>query len=150
MTSIAASSSRYVETDSNERLKLARAYTPAECVGQLVENSAAVLKRFNATSFELSILSGVAGQIQNPLRPVNSPDAKNVSVIKSDALKVIDNGTGFLFDHVRTMLRSGYRHAHESTKLFGEYAWSVARCQGRLGEYALRSTSNQMRHCRGQ
>ena len=125
---MAAPSSRYVETDSNERLKLARAYTAAECVGQLVENAAAVLKRFNATKFVLSILSGVTGQICNPLRPVNSPDATNVSIIKSDALKVVDNGTGFLFDHVRTMLRSGYRHAHEFTKLFGEYALSVARC----------------------
>lgn len=116
---VAPSSSRYVETDSNERIRLARAYTAAECVGQLVENAAAVLKRFNATLFSLSILSGVSGQISNPLRPIDSPD---VNVIKSDALKVVDNGVGFLFEHVRAMLRSGYRHAHENTKLFGRRA----------------------------
>ncbi|KAL3142163.1 hypothetical protein ABBQ38_002521 [Trebouxia sp. C0009 RCD-2024] len=113
---LAPSSSRYVETDSNERIRLNRAYTAAECVGQLVENAAAVLKRFNATLFLLIILSGVSGQICNPLRCIDSPE---VNVIKSDALKVVDNGIGFLFEHVRAMLRSGYRHAHQVTKLFG-------------------------------
>lgn len=123
---MASEASRYVDIDSNERLKLARAYTFAACIGQLVENAAAVLNKFNATLFTIRILSGVTGQICNPLRPVDSPDVNDVSIIKSDALKVIDNGCGFLFEQIRVMLRAGYRLAHVFTKLFGKRTVKLA------------------------
>lgn len=113
--------SRYVETDSNERLKLARAYNYIECVGQTVENSCAIYDKFNATVFEVTILRGPFDSIDNPLRPVNSvEEVTDVTILKSAALKTKDNGRGFLHERVRIMLRSGYRHAHVSKKLFGK------------------------------
>lgn len=118
---MASPASRYVETDSNERLKLARAYSPVECIGQLVENACAVYDKFNATIFEVTVLGGQFHSINNPLRPVNSvEEVTDVAILKSTALKTRDNGRGFLHKSVRIMLRSGYRQAHVSKKLFGK------------------------------
>lgn len=146
---MASEVSRFVDIDSNERLKLARAYTFAACIGQLVENAAAVMNEFNATLFIIRVLTGVTGQICNPLRPVDSPAVNDVSIIKSDALKVIDNGRGFLFRQIRVMLRAGFRQAHVFTKLFGKRTAKLALFAS-CHLPRLADITQQLCSCRGQ
>lgn len=110
-----------VGTDSNDRTRQSNAYTFVGCIGQKVENAAAVYDKFNATVFELSVLQGVHS-ITNPLRPIDDPDPQHVAQIKSTALQTKDNGVGFLSDRVAVMLRTGYRRAHVFQKIFGKSA----------------------------
>ena len=66
-----------------------RVYSPAQCVGQLAENSAAKGSNFNATSFEVTVLPEFASSTR-----AKDTDAGVAS--NTQGLKVLDDGVGFL------------------------------------------------------
>ena len=101
-----------VPVASSQRNMDSRIYSPAQCVGQLAENSAAKGNRFNATTFEVSILS----QFESIFRPQGT----EASVcINSQALKALDDGVGFLYDEVEDMLSYGTPETVSVHKKFG-------------------------------
>ena len=89
-----------VPVASNQREMDSRIYSPAQCVGQLAENAAAKGSAFNATVFEVAILS----QFDTCTR-AKGTDVGVASL--AQALKVIDNGVGFLYEEVEDMLTYG-------------------------------------------
>ena len=85
---------RIIYTDSNERIKQNHVYTHVESVGQLAENSAAVLDQFNATEFVVSILEGRMDGVRNPERILGAnSDKPHITTVR--ALQILDNGRGF-------------------------------------------------------
>lgn len=107
---------RIVQTDSNERIKQSHVYTHVESVGQLAENSAAILDQFNATEFTVSILEGRMDSVKNPERIVgSSTDKPHIRIVS--ALQVLDNGRGFRKVHTAAIMRNGFRGV--TRKLYG-------------------------------
>lgn len=90
-----------------------RVYSPAQCVGQLAENSAAKGNKFNATSFEVTILPQFA----------SSTRAKGTDVgvsSNTQALKVLDDGVGFGYSEIQDMLTYGTPESVTAAKKFGK------------------------------
>lgn len=107
---------RLVYTDSNERIKQNHVYTHVESVGQLAENSAAILDQFNATEFTVSIPEGRMNGVRNPERILGAnSDKPHVTTVL--AMQVLDNGRGFRKLNAATIMRNGYRG--HIKKLFG-------------------------------
>lgn len=104
-----------VPVASNQRNMDSRIYSPAQCVGQLAENSAAKGERFNATTFEVSIVS----QFESIFRPQGT-DAS--VAINSQALKALDDGVGFLYEEVEDMLSYGTPENKSVHKKLGRIA----------------------------
>lgn len=104
-----------VPVASNHRKMDSRYYSPAQCIGQLAENSAAKGNKFNASTFEVSILSDFDSFVR----------AKGTDVetgINSQALKALDNGVGFLYEEVEDMLTYGTPENLSAHKKFGKLA----------------------------
>ncbi len=90
-----------------------RVYSPAQCVGQLAENSAAKGGNFNATSFEVTILPEFASSTR-----AKDTDAGVAS--NTQALKVLDDGVGFLYGEIQDMLTYGTPESISADKKFGK------------------------------
>lgn len=89
-----------------------RYYSPAQCVGQLAENSAAKGSQFNATTFQVSILS----DFDSYARAAGTDSATK---IPTQALKALDDGVGFRYDEVEDMMTYGTPESLSATKKFG-------------------------------
>ncbi|KAL3135852.1 hypothetical protein ABBQ32_007409 [Trebouxia sp. C0010 RCD-2024] len=89
-----------VPVASNQRNMDSRYYSPAQCVGQLAENSAAKGNKFNASIFEVSVLSEFDSYTR-------AKGKDHQILINSQALKALDNGVGFLYEEVEDMLTYG-------------------------------------------
>ncbi|KAL0050238.1 hypothetical protein WJX82_007023 [Trebouxia sp. C0006] len=89
-----------------------RVYSPAQCVGQLAENSAAKGSNFNATSFEVTVLPEFASATR-----AKDTDAGVAS--NTQALKVLDDGVGFLYGEIQDMLTYGTPESISADKKFG-------------------------------
>ncbi|KAL0022094.1 hypothetical protein WJX79_007477 [Trebouxia sp. C0005] len=89
-----------------------RVYSPAQCVGQLAENSAAKGSNFNATSFEVTILPQFASSTRAKDTDVGVPS-------NTQALKVLDDGVGFLYGEIQDMLTYGTPESITADKKFG-------------------------------
>ncbi len=90
-----------------------RVYSPAQCVGQLAENSAAKGSNFNATSFEVTILPQFASSTRAKDTDVGVPS-------NTQALKVLDDGVGFLYGEIQDMLTYGTPESITADKKFGK------------------------------
>lgn len=102
-----------VPVSTNQRQMDSRIYSPAQCVGQLAENAAAKGSRFNATEFNVAILS----QFETSTRAKETDVGLPSSTL---ALKVLDNGVGFLYEEVEDMLTYGTPDKVTTEKKFGE------------------------------
>ena len=102
-----------VPVASSMRNMDARYYSPAQCVGQLAENSAAKGSQFNATTFEVSVLS----EFDSFTRAKGTDIAIK---IETQALKALDDGLGFLYEEVDNMLTYGTPECLSATKKFGK------------------------------
>lgn len=91
----------------------ARYYSPAQCVGQLAENSAAKGSQFNATTFQVSVLS----DFDSFLRTTGSDYATK---IPTQALKALDDGVGFRYEEVQDMMTYGTPENLSASKKFGK------------------------------
>ena len=91
-----------------------RIYSPAQCVGQLAENAAAKGPHFNATEFNVTILT----QYESTTRLKEGGCVRT----PAKALKVLDNGVGFLYEEVEDMLTYGTPDKVTTEKKFGELA----------------------------
>lgn len=89
-----------------------RVYSPAQCVGQLAENSAAKGSNFNATSFEVTILPQFASSTRAKDTDVGVPSI-------TQALKALDDGVGFLYGEIQDMLTYGTPESITADKKFG-------------------------------
>ncbi|KAL0027478.1 hypothetical protein WJX77_004246 [Trebouxia sp. C0004] len=89
-----------------------RVYSPAQCVGQLAENSAAKGSNFNATSFEVTILPQFASSTRAKGTDRGVPS-------NTQALKVLDDGVGFLYGEIQDMLTYGTPESITADKKFG-------------------------------
>ena len=101
-----------VPVASNQRDMDSRIYSAAQCVGQLAENAAAKGTDFNATEFDVSIIT----QFETSLR---APGTDIGVSSHSQALKVLDNGKGFLYEEVEDMLTYGTPNTVSTDKKFG-------------------------------
>lgn len=102
-----------VPVASNQREMDSRIYSPAQCVGQLAENAAAKGSEFNATEFNIAIMS----QFETSTRAHGTDVGLPSSTL---ALKVLDNGVGFLYEEVEDMLTYGTPDKITTPKKFGE------------------------------
>lgn len=102
-----------VPVASNQREMDSRIYSPAQCVGQLAENAAAKGSLFNATLFEVSILQQFDTCTRAKGTDVGVPSL-------AQALKVLDDGVGFLYEEVEDMLTYGTPDKIVTPKKFGE------------------------------
>ena len=107
---------RIIYTDSNERIKQNHVYTHVESVGQLAENSCAILDQFNATEFTVSVLEGRMDSVRNPERILGS-NTEKPHITTVPALQSLDNGRGFRKHDTATIMRNGFRGA--TKKLLG-------------------------------
>ena len=101
-----------VPVASNQRDMDSRIYSPAQCVGQLAENAAAKGAEFNATEFNVTIISQFETSTRAPGTDVGVP-------CHSQALKVLDNGKGFVYEEVEDMLTYGTPQTVTTEKKFG-------------------------------
>ena len=118
-----------VPVASNQRDMDSRIYSPAQCVGQLAENAAAKGADFNATEFNVTIMSQFETSTRTPGTDVGMH-------CHSQALKVLDNGKGFVYEEVEDMLTYGTPQSVTTEKKFGE-SNAAAGLQG-LGSHALK------------
>lgn len=102
-----------VPVASSMRNMDARYYSAAQCVGQLAENSAAKGSQFNATTFEVSILSHF-----DSFKRAKGTDIE--THIDTQALKALDDGVGFRYEEVEDMLTYGTPESLSATKKFGK------------------------------
>lgn len=100
-----------VPVASSMRNMDARYYSPAQCVGQLAENSAAKGSQFNATTFQVSILS----EFDSFLRTGDL-----ATRIPTEALMALDDGVGFRYEEVRDMMTYGTPESLSASKKFGK------------------------------
>lgn len=103
-----------VPVASNQRDMDSRIYSPAQCVGQLAENAAAKGPNFNATEFNVTILT----QFEAHTR-IKGRNNRNCAHSPCKALKVLDNGVGFLYEEVEDMLTYGTPDKVTTEKKFG-------------------------------
>lgn len=101
-----------VPVASNQRQFDGRVYSPAQCVGQLAENSAAKGNKFNATTFEVTMLSQFSSSTRAKDTDVGVPS-------NTHALKVLDDGVGFLYEEIEDMLSYGTPDSVDTNKKFG-------------------------------
>ena len=90
-----------------------RVYSPAQCVGQLAENSAAKGSNFNATSFEVFILPQFASSTRATGTDVGVSS-------NTQALKFLDDGIGFGYSEIQDMLTYGTPDSATADKKFGK------------------------------
>ena len=102
-----------VPVASSMRNMDARYYSPAQCVGQLAENSAAKGSQFNATTFQVSILS----EFDCFARATGTDSGTK---IPTQALKALDDGVGFSYEEVEDMMTYGTPESLSATKKFGK------------------------------
>ncbi len=109
-----------VPVASAQRRFDSRVYSPAQCVGQLAENSAAKGNKFNATTFEVAILSQFASSTRAKETDVGVPS-------NTQALKALDDGVGFLYEEIEDMLTYGTPESVTVDKKFGKHRVNVFR-----------------------
>lgn len=108
-----------VPVASSMRNMDARYYSPAQCVGQLAENSAAKGSQFNATTFEVSIES----EFDSFARATGTDSATK---IPTQALKALDDGVGFGYEEVDDMMTYGTPESLSAIKKFGKACMFVS------------------------
>ena len=114
MSTARAEGSGLVPVAAAQRRFDSRVYSPAQCVGQLAENSAAKGKEFNARNFWVNILPRFRGFTRVEGTDVGMP-------LESQALKVLDDGSGFGYEEVETMLSYGTPKDVPTDKKFGKF-----------------------------
>lgn len=107
-----------VPVASNQRNMDSRYYSPAQCVGQLAENSAAKGNKFNASTFEVSVLSEFDSYTR-------TKGTDHETRINTQALKALDDGLGFLYEEVEDMLTYGTPETLSTHKKFGKACLSA-------------------------
>ena len=110
----------------------ARYYSPAQCVGQLAENSAAKGNKFNATTFEVSIVSAFDSYAR-------ATGTDSGTKIESQALKALDDGVGFLYEEVENIMTYGTL----------EKSLSVNKKFGKACTFAFHNTALQQHFAHG-
>lgn len=101
-----------VPVASNQRDMDSRIYSAAQCVGQLAENAAAKGTDFNATTFDVAIMTQFETSLRAPGTDIGVPS-------HSQAVKVLDNGKGFLYEEVEDTLTYGTPTTVSTEKKFG-------------------------------
>lgn len=101
-----------VPVASSMRKMDARYYSPAQCVGQLAENSAAKGSQFNAKTFQVSVLSEFDSYLRTGIN--------DATKIPTQALKALDDGVGFLYEEIQDMMTYGTPESLSANKKFGK------------------------------
>ena len=118
MSTVRAEGSGLVPVAASHRRYDGRVYSPAQCVGQLAENSAAKGQDFNARNFTVQILP----HFDSFTRAEGTDGGMRCN---SQALQVLDDGIGFGYEEVEAMLSYGTPQGACSEKKFGEYNSSI-------------------------
>ena len=113
MSTARAEGSGLVPVAASNRYFDGRVYSPAQCVGQLAENSAAKGTDFNASNFCVSVMPRFASSTR-------AKDTDSGVSHDSQALKALDDGLGFSYDEVETMLSYGTPDGVSPIKKFGK------------------------------